>query len=175
MMPIPTHLKECLKPFESQVDEETLKGSLCCTCGNNVFTLFYQGADKEIGGTLYPIDKEIDNNYFFIIKAKCNQCQKEYEVFDSNFHGWDGYICHNQTIDSIQKPSLVEWKCHNCGYDYHTAVIEITSQGKEDFIEETNALFDVNRWMDAFDWFSISIECCKCGNATDKWVDYETM
>lgn len=32
-----------------------------------------------------------------------------------------------------------------------------------------------DRWPDGFGWFSMAIQCSRCGKETPEWVSYETM
>ena len=65
--------------------------------------------------------------------------------------------------------------CLTCGKTPHQACIQIQTAGKQDFIEESEGMFNQDQWPDAFAWFSMRIKCTSCGLVTSEWVSYETM
>ncbi|MCX7922001.1 MAG: hypothetical protein N3B21_08330 [Clostridia bacterium] len=99
----------------------------------------------------------------------------EHLLFDDDFHGWNGWICHDTSKAVLPRPELIEWKCTQCSSTKHRGVITIHSQGKQDFIEEAGDEFDLNRWQDAFDWFLLDISCEDCGKETRDFISHETM
>lgn len=175
MMPIPSHLKNILIPHDTVVDEEPLVGDIQCRCGSNEFSLMYPGRTQEYEGKKYPSTSEINGNSFFLVKAVCSKCRTEYLLFDKDFHGSDGFLCHDIKTVSLTRPPLIPWNCISCGSIKHKVEITICSPGKEVFMNETKGEYDEERWPDAFEWITISIECTKCGTKTERWVDYETM
>lgn len=174
MMPVPTHLRECLIPLDDTIDEEPLIGRLLCSCGNTIFTLFYPGEVHLYKGNNIPCTKEMDGNFFFLIKGICSKCNREHLLLDTHFHGWDGYVCHDSRKAALPRPNLVEWECTSCGYTKHSAIIKIYTQGKEDYLEATEGEFEESRWMDSFEWIEILIKCSQCNLRTDEWVSCET-
>jgi hypothetical protein len=60
MMPVPTHLKQCVVPGESTIDEEPLKATVQCPCGGNVFQLLYPGQTHEYAGEIIPCTAQIE-------------------------------------------------------------------------------------------------------------------
>lgn len=175
MMPVPTHLKSIVIPREKSVDEEPFVGDLLCRCGSKSFRMNYPGKTQEFKGKVHPCTIEIDGNFFFLIKAICTKCDMEYLLFDKHFHGWDGFLCHDKKEASLPRPVLVPWECLSCGNMGHKVTIEVSSLGKDDFMDATKGKFGEDKWQDAFEWIWISIECTKCGLKTENWVDYETM
>lgn len=176
MMPAPTHLKEITKnltdddveifdledKYEESVDESyefAFVGKVVCTCGNQC--LEYLRPDEETG-----------DNY---IKVRCPECQREHLIFDADFHGWDGWICHNDEMANEVRPETEVFKCTDCESGLHEVVLVIDSQGKQDFIEEAGDEFNADRWQDAFEWITIHVKCCNCGKVTQEIVSYETM
>lgn len=176
MMPTPTHLKGITKNLtnedaiffglegrynESIKDgyEYSFIGKIVCTCGNQC--LEYLQPYEETG-----------SNY---IKVKCIECQQEYLIFDTDFHGWDGWICHDEEMATEVRPKIEVFKCTDCENELHEVVVIIDSQGKQDFIDEAGEDFDLSRWQDAFEWITIDIKCCNCGKVTKEIVSYETM
>jgi len=175
MMPVPTHLKDCVVPGSSKIDEGALKAKVQCPCGGKVFELLYPGQTHEYDGRTIPCVAEITKKFFFLIKAECVKCGKEHPLLDADFHGWNGFVCHDPKQANVPRPPLVPWKCLECGGLEHKAGIEIQTEGKEDFISETDGEIDEDRWPDGFGWFTMSIECTKCSAKTPEWVSYETM
>lgn len=55
------------------------------------------------------------------------------------------------------------------------AQIEIVTEGKQDFVDETEGEFDEDLWPDGFGCFNMSVQCSKCKKKTPYWVSYETM
>jgi len=175
MMPVPTHLKECVVPGSSKIDETALKAKVQCPCGGKVFELLYPGQTHEYDGKTIPCVAEIKKKFFFLIKAKCAECGKEHLLLDKDFHGWNGFVCHDPKQAKLPRPPLVPWKCLECGDLKHKAAVVISTEGKEDFISETDGEIDEDRWPDGFGWFTMAIECTKCGSKSPEWVSYETM
>ena len=174
-MPLPKHLQECVITKESKSDEKPLIGKIKCKCGSESFELLYPGQMHDYEGEMIPCDLEIDGRFFFLIKAKCHQCTKEYMIFDKDFHGWNGLVCHDSEQAAIKRPGLIVWNCTKCNSLIHNAWIRISTLGKKDFIEETEGEFKENLWPDAFDWIYIDVICSNCNKKTDEWVSYETM
>jgi DNA-directed RNA polymerase subunit RPC12/RpoP len=174
-MPVPTHLKKCVIPGSSKIDETALKAKVQCPCRGKVFEMLYPGKTHMFQGKRYPCVAEIKKKFFFLITAKCVACGKEHLLLDKDFHGWDGFVCHDSKQAKLPRPVLVSWKCLECGGLPHKAHVEIQTQGKEDFVSETGGKFPTKRWPDGFGWFTLSVECAKCGFKTPEWVSYETM
>ena len=175
MMPIPSHLTNCVTPDSSEIDESPLLGKVQCPCGSDVFQLLYPGRTREHEEGPIPCVAEIDGKFFFLIKAKCCACKKEHLLIDIDFHGWNGFVCHEPNQANLPRPSLVPWKCLSCGSTEHKATILVSGEGKLDFIEETEGEFDEDRWPDGFGCFAMAIACSKCEKSTDGWISMETM
>ena len=56
-------------------------------------------------------------------------------------------------------------------------IVSISSQGKDDFIDETEDTdeFSPDDWIEAFEWITIALKCCECEHEDNSWIDYETM
>lgn len=175
MMPVPSHLRNILIPRDKVLNEELLIGDVICHCGNRAFNVMYPGKTQEYEGREHPCTIEINGEFFFLIKAVCSKNNEEYILFDKDFHGSDGFLCHDEEQANLPRPPLVNWKCRSCNASSHEISVKISSQGKDDFMEVTEEEFDESRWPDAFEWIWITIKCSKCGLVTDDWVDYETM
>lgn len=175
MMPVPSHLQGLVVPLDSTIDEEALRATVRCPCGDTKFELLYPGDTNEHDGEVIPSTTEIDGKFFFVLKARCASCSREHLLFDADFHGWDGFVCHDSARASLARPQLVPWPCQGCGGTKHAGVVQIQGQGKDDFIAEASGGFDADRWPDAFGWFSLDLSCSKCGKETRELVSYETM
>lgn len=173
-LPIPTHLKEILNPIGVENDEFMVCGQLKCSCGSENFEIHFVGDDSD-----YEKDKVIkvlgiEGGYFLIVKVKCLQCKNEYSVFDSDYHGWNGFVCGGDNRDK-ERPSTKMWHCHECSGTDHKVILTINSQGKDDFIEEGGVDFSQEDWVDAFEWITMETDCAKCGTRNPEWISYETM
>lgn len=170
---VPRHLIQCVIP-ELSTSEKSFRYSLSCRCANKSFRLFYPGQTHKYDDKTIPCTAEIDGDSFFLIRAICTKCGEDYLVFDKDFHGWDGIVCHDTAQAALPRPCLIAWKCARCKSLGHFAAIHISLQDKESFLIEAGGTFDENDWIDAFEWFSMSIKCAKCGLETLGWIDYET-
>ncbi len=175
MLPTPNHLKTIFVPDEECKHNDILAGMLQCPCGCTEHRLMYPGQTHEYRGATRPCTAEVHGEFFFIVKAVCEECKAEHLVFDKHFHGWDGLMCHDERESQLPRPPLVPWECLSCHSLSHEILIRIALVPKDDFIEQSYGEFGEERWPDAFEWIWISIECCRCGLKTEDWVDYETM
>jgi len=175
MMPLPTHLQGLVVPLDDSPNEDPLEANVRCTCGSESFELLYPGATTPHNDSVIPVDLEKGGHFFFRIEAVCKRCCACHLLFDADFHGWNGYICHDDTQASLPRPPLMAWTCLRCAATPHVARILIQTEGQADFVENTNGEFPPDRWPDGFGWFSMSIACESCQFKTDTWVDYETM
>jgi hypothetical protein len=175
MMPVPTHLRNCVSQHDSMVDESPLIATVRCPCGSTAFEMLFPGATHEYNGERIPCTAEVNGSFFFLIKAVCTSCAREHLLIDQDFHGWNGFVCHDESQASIPRPPLVPWKCGSCGGTTHAGTVTIQTQGKEDFLREGGENIDSERWPDAFEWFSMGIKCCGCGAEKTEWVSLETM
>jgi hypothetical protein len=175
MMPVPSHLKAFVIPKESAIDESSLDATVECNCGSGRFELLFPGETHEYGGEKIPCTAKIDGHFFFLLKVRCTSCRTEHLLFDKDFHGWDGFVCHKESQASLPRPALVVWHCLKCGGSEHEASIQIQTQGRQDFVEVGDGELDEDRWPDGFAWFTVPITCISCGKDTPSWVSYETM
>ena len=167
--PIPTHLKEIFIPLGDKNSEFHANGMVRCSCGYEHFQIKLV-ADIEDGIPMYG---------GIIIKSICNDCKKEYILFDDNKHGWNGFVCcHDDDDVPVSDSELKEWNCSQCQHCNYNVEISIISKGIEDFYEEARIAdgegdFKISDWVNAFSSITISLECADCG---DKYLwDYETM
>jgi hypothetical protein len=175
MMPVPSHLQGIVVPLDSAIDEEALSATVSCPCGDTKFELLYPGQTHEYAGKTIPCVAEIDGKFFFVLKSRCAGCGREHLLLDSDFHGWNGFVCHDSAQAALPRPPLVPWSCLGCGETKHSGVLHIQTQGKDDFLSEAGEEFDANRWPDAFGWFSLDLTCSKCRKESRSLVSYETM
>ncbi len=156
-LPIPRHLKKYFTLCGSKNNENQVTGKIHCACNGETFSVL----SSNDGG---------------IVKLVCTQCKKEILLFDAGKHGWDGFVCKADYLDRTEP--LEEHTCPNCDSHSFAVSVWISSQGKEDFMEEcveSDDSFTIEDWVDGFDWINITLSCAMC-NATEKnWVDYETM
>lgn len=174
MMPVPTHLRECVVPHDSAVDEQPLVGKVRCPCGCETFNLLYAGQAIKEGNVI--CSAEIDGKWFFIVKARCTACAKEHVLFNEHLHGYCGFVTHDEQPPSLPNPPIADWNCPSCGGPDHKAVVEVHPLAKEDYAEIAQDAPDElpeERWPDAFEWFNVHLECCGCGHTQEKWVDFE--
>ncbi|WP_371366365.1 hypothetical protein SRRS_07530 [Sporomusa rhizae] len=178
ILPIPTHLKHILIP-KGENDEFEITGDIRCDCGNDEFTINFIGDYQNGIVTLC----EYEGVFYLVIKCKCQKCGKLHLIFDSNLHGWDGFVCSDESglIGSDSFPVEEKlWSCPQCTNDSHKVSVAISSQGQADFIAEVlenseDTRFVEDDWVNAFEWITISLKCLRCGFEDKKWIDYETM
>lgn len=156
-LPIPTHLQSFLTPIGKDNNEYEVTGKIHCACGSEQFEVW-------------------ESNEHQIVKLKCKQCGKEIIVLDSGKHGWNGFICKEDFLDrSLQ---YNKFECPKCNQDTFNVEIWISSQGKQDFLDEcvsNDDSFSLKDWVDGFEWIRISISCVNCSFKEQNWVDLETM
>jgi len=174
MFPIPSHLRSIFIPADERISEGLLIGIIQCPCGSNEFQLVYPGQTIEFQEKKLPCDIEIGGHCYFVIKLECCKCRAQHLLFDADFHGWDGVMCHDVEKASLPRPPLIQWRCLSCGALPHKVAVKIALESKENFVEQAGGEFADDRWPDAFQWIWITITCCNCGLETRDWVDYET-
>lgn len=156
-LPIPTHLQSILLPVGNNNSEYEVTGIIKCPCGS---------VDFEIS----------ESNGKQILKIVCKECKKEFVLFDSGKHGWNGFVCGDDFLD--REIPLEQVLCSKCGENAFNITLHISSQGKEDFAEECLAnddSFALEDWVNVFDWITVSLFCAKCGFSDNNWLDLETM
>lgn len=171
--PVPKHLKEILKPIGDN-NEFEVTGKIVCDCGSEEFKIKLVGDDSEYETNKVIRLAEIDDNYYLIVSVKCNNCNKEHLIFDNDFHGWNGFVC-GENSKSIAKPETKNWTCKNCYGTNHSMTLLIHSQGQDDFKEEAGDEFDKNDWAEGFSWITIKLACNSCNEKNEEWISYETM
>lgn len=173
MFPIPKHLTEILKPVGNHNNQFEVTGEIICDCGFQSFALKIVGNSSEYDKHKEIWLKEIKGQYYLIVKAKCNNCQKEHLIFDDGFHGWNGFVCSMNAKD-LPRPEAEVWKCNKCDATNHSLTVNIQSRGQEDFIENVGHDFDHGDWIEAFGWITIKIVCNSCKETNIEWISHET-
>jgi len=175
MLPIPRHLKDILRPIGTYNSEFVVIGNIACDeCSAENFTIKIVGDSSEYKEDRVIKVAEINDEYYLIIKAKCNDCNKEHLIFDKDFHGWDSFVCADNSGE-MPRPECEIWKCDKCDIANHSLTVGINSQGKDNFKQNLEGEFDEQDWTEAFEWITIKIVCNLCGDTNDEWVSYETM
>jgi ribosomal protein S27E len=176
ILPIPSHLQGILVPYGTKNTENSVSGTLHCSCGCGSFRVGIF-ADMTKG---FPQTKEYNGDFALAVNVVCTQCGNEILVFDSGRHGWNGYVCHYGV--SVPPEELKPYSCrkNKCGGESHGVTVHIQSEGKRDFIEnlgveQGETEFNANEWVNAFSWITVGLKCASCGCENEGWIDYETM
>ena len=155
-LPIPTHLADYFTSI-GENDEYNVTGVIHCDCKCEEFEVW-------------------ESNDHQIVKLICKQCGKEIELFDAGKHGWNGFVCKDDFLD--RSLPLEKYVCPECSHDAFNVSISISSQGKQDFIDEcvsNDDSFSEEDWVNGFEWMGISLKCSSCQAKDDAWADLETM
>lgn len=156
-LPIPTHLRKYMSPTGEENNEYQVTGLIQCVCGQEVFEV-YESNDRQL------------------VKLRCKTCGEEILLLDAGKHGWNGFVCKDDFLDRSQL--LEKYGCQHCEEDAFRVAVRISSQGKQDFLEECIAhddSFKAEDWVDAFEWITVSLTCEACGEAEEDWMDLEVM
>lgn len=175
MHPMPVHLREIVVPSLVQREENSVEGRVVCVCGDEEFSLMYPGQTHEYNGEIIPCTAEIGGNFFFVLRGDCLKCKIQHLLFDADFHGWNGFICHEEEQAALPRPDLIAWKCLNCGSEAHKLEITIVGEDVEEFEENAGEKFGPDSWPEAFGWFSLDVCCVGCEKITKDLVSYESM
>ena len=173
--PIPTHLRECFVPLEGQPEDGLLKGAIRCACGSEQFELRYPGQTQDWFGRQLPCTASIGGRYFFRLEAHCLGCGRDHLLLDQDFHGWNGFVCHDAEQAALPRPQLVPWPCSACGALAHLLAAAVRIETEEFILEEADDDIDLSRWYDAFGWFSVDLTCAQCGRTEEDLISCETM
>jgi ribosomal protein S27E len=134
MLPIPKHLESILKPIGESNNEFEVTGKIVCDCGSENFTIGIVGDDADYQKDNVIKVAEVGENYFLIVKVKCNSCGKEHLIFDNDYHGWNGFVCGGDSRN-LSRPDTENWKCNKCQNANHSLIVSIHSQRQEGFFE----------------------------------------
>lgn len=177
MMPTPGHLRESVNRPDVAVSETAghLVAPVVCPCGCNELELLYPGETAEVEQRPVAVTVEINGNFLLRLEARCTRCGTKHLLLDKDFHGWNGFVCHDEKQASLSRPPLKAWHCPSCKGTCHEMTVTICTEGKTFFEEETEGEFDSDRWPDGFGWFTLSTRCVNCGYEIEGLVDFETM
>ena len=99
--------------------------------------------------------------------------------------GWNTKNCQHFIMKTEKEDEFIDrampfqkYACPVCGKDVFGVVVYISSQGKEDFVEECvsyDESFSEEDWIDAFECIAFSLSCKECGSVQDGWAVLETM
>lgn len=157
-LPIPTHLQPYFIPIGDNNCEYEVTGKIQCSCENEEFEVW-------------------ESNHRRVIKLVCRQCRKEIVLFDAGKHGWNGFVCDEARYINRARP-FEKYICSQCHSDGYNIIVQIDSQGKEDFIEECVAYdnsFSADDWVNGFECIAVSISCGECNVTEENWMIEETM
>jgi hypothetical protein len=139
------------------------------------FRLLFPGKTHIFQGKQTPVTTKIGDAYFFLVRAKCEKCELQHLVFDCDFHGWNGFVCHDKFQASLPRPPLFPWRCVRCKEEKHRAVVSVTSQGKADFVDEAGPAFKSSQWAEGFECLALHLVCRGCSLQTSPWIACEAM
>lgn len=173
MMPAPKHLRGIVVPDDARIDESNLIGRLRCTCGAHALSFWASGASPDVKQMPRPV--RVNGHSVLLIEARCPDCSSKHLILDTDYHGWNGFVGHDEMDASTPRPQLTQWTCPDCGADAHSGRITLCTDGRDDFAEETAGEFDPELWPEGFGAIRIDIECKRCGKKNQRWVEMETM
>ena len=100
-------------------DDEGIEGEIVCECGSRAFKI-------RCFGEFYDKNKmainEYENKYGQAVRAVCADCGTDYLLYDFALHGYDGLICEEG--------------------------IAVSDEVLEDFITETDHLFEIKIFLE---------------------------
>lgn len=120
-LPIPKHLSKMFIPFGRGTDK-MVTGKVKCQCDSNRNFRLVVNTTKENEG--FPMSDFKNINY---IKAHCISCSTEHVLFDSNIHGWNGFVAQKKQEEAT-KFSYIE--CPKCRCLSHSVFFTFYSAGK---------------------------------------------
>ena len=130
--------------------------------------------NKRIYEDITEIQKKLkESSIPTVVKLKCAVCGKEYEIFNSSKHGYDGIISNKKYEGKI--PMTKKRRCSSCNGETYQVELTISNTGKKDLMEEGGEYITEENWTTAFEWISVDLSCSTCGKKYKKWFDMETM
>jgi len=179
---IPSHLVGWTVPEVIPTDGFIFQVRLRCPCGSGRFWLLHPGGvqyswqppkrERLVG---YPTGAILGGRTFFLIQAVCAECAGSWLLFDIDFHGRTAIVSRNPEQQAAPRPPLTPWGCVQCGGEEHAAVARYTLHCPEDFDVDIRPKCPDAQREDAFVWFGVDIECCRCGSFTWLWVECEML
>lgn len=173
-LPIPRHLEEIYHAEIQLSDENNLEGSIKCTCGCSSFKIktFSSSYRQErcIGVEKYK------NGFALVLYGVCENCSKEWLLFDLSKHGYDGFVCHDG-MELSENTKLKVYTCPECDGKSFGISLGIETEDQEQFMEEVVDEFpdeyEEEDYVDAFNWLTVSLECRGCKCRLNQWLDIE--
>lgn len=156
-------------------EDHQYAGHVKCKCGCDTFELRHTGGTHEWNDETIPCTTEISGEFYLRIAAKCKECSSEHLLFDMDFHGWNGFVCREDSKTSRPRPSLVPWPCRSCGNSAYQSDVVVSGEDMESAIDESEGVLDASNWQEGFGWMDIHLHCTVCDNVHKSWVSIETM
>jgi len=175
MLPTPKHLLACTEPRPDRAEEDQYASHLTCPCGSETFDFQHTGGTHEYDGQTIPCVTEIDGEFYLRVVAKCTDCESEHLLLDKDFHGWNGYVCREESKANRPRPPLTTWQCRSCDATGFTGNVLIYGEDLGTAISESSGALNESNWQNAFGWIGIDLHCIVCGDNHDSWISYETM
>ena len=108
-----------------------------------------------------------------VVKLRTEDLAREILLFHSMLHGY------NAVTSPVSEPPPVKFqqksKCRACGCRTYRVYVNIHNTGKEDLLAQGIDEIDEENWTNAFDWFSVDLQCANCGKQRKNWFEMETM
>jgi hypothetical protein len=175
---VPHHLRH-LVPLASLVCHEfSFEAPLRCECASRTFQWFTQNKFLGPDQANRPADLVVNGIPYFRIECVCAACFRRSLVFDAHLHGWNGFVCRDNSLATMTRPELVKWFCHSCKSDEFLGRVGVASEGPDDFHASnlrSGLRLQQEDWVDAFGWIRIGLTCQSCSLDLPHWVDYEAM
>ncbi len=175
MLPTPSHLIDCTIPTPDRADDHQYAGHVQCKCGSDSFELYHTGGTHEWDGETIPCVTAIGDEFYLRVVARCTGCGIDLLILDMDFHGWNGFVCREESKTKRPRPPLTRWPCRACGALVYNADVVVSGEDKETAIGESDGLLDESNWHEGFRWIDIHLHCTACGDDHKSWVSYETM
>src|SRR5579862_3443663 len=104
--PVSMHLRNCFVVDESTSDAHELNGVIRCPCGSDICSLLYVADLVKSNGVPHFKATERTDGFFFRIGARCGSRSQTHLIFDTDFHGWNGYVCPGHGARERERPDL---------------------------------------------------------------------
>lgn len=168
----PSKLKDNLLALEERSNSYSFKPTYKLNCSDhNTFKIeVYAIPEKSIFGAVTLVSK----NDGVSIHCTCNECGKEFEIFNSTKDGYNGYLCTDKRID-FEKEEFYCVKCHKNDF---TIEIEYSYDNDKEMVKEIKETMEEVKKEDitnTFGWISITVKCNHCGKVYKHIFDYECM
>ncbi len=173
--PLPKHLVNLLEVQAAASSEDHLHGAVKCPCGSVQFTpLFVADLITEPDQRFLRV-KQVGEEFYLRIGARCSSCSQTHLLFDDHFHGWNGYVCTGEEARRLPRPEYQEWVCHRCKSPAHRISLDIQGEDMKVSLTESDGFLTKEDWFEGFGWFTVRVTCSACGCGPTTIVDYETM